>query len=466
MSPAEQRSLTIISSFSEFVTSQKLRSKDFFSKFTDGDSSSLNVSDLMRGCTFMCLGGTLRTSVSTAPPSLEEVQELFTLIDTDGGGRLEYAELDLVIKLVQERKARNSRQENIFLKDTPDMTATELAARDFFVPLYKEMESRGWTAKDFMNQYDSDAGGELSGRELISAAKDLGLTMNENVVNNFDRALMLLDRDFNGALNTQELENILRFVRDSTLDGDAAASSIPNPFAAEVQQAEASAEKQKESMFRVFGLKAFIECLLKIGFGFLSFHGSPEQSQLPSAAKVVWLLTYLQWQLDEKEVQEDEPLVGNEHAVDQKLTTALQVFGNRRVSLGFIIKDFAKRGFKPKTSALDSDEHRSQGPMQMLKEDNPDLFRQGPTDSPILMGHDLSLQETCSICGAEPINGWGNPSCSACGHGETILKACFQHIPDNLPVLNKVVTLLGTRTMLKLPLRSTSRQHVGSLDAQ
>eukprot|EP00930_Biecheleria_cincta_P088811 TRINITY_DN7806_c0_g1_i2.p1 TRINITY_DN7806_c0_g1~~TRINITY_DN7806_c0_g1_i2.p1 ORF type:complete len:1074 (+),score=155.96 TRINITY_DN7806_c0_g1_i2:285-3224(+) len=264
MSPAEQRSLTIISSFSEFVTSQKLRSKDFFSKFTDGDSSSLNVSDLMRGCTFMCLGGTLRTSVSTAPPSLEEVQELFTLIDTDGGGRLEYAELDLVIKLVQERKARNSRQENIFLKDTPDMTATELAARDFFVPLYKEMESRGWTAKDFMNQYDSDAGGELSGRELISAAKDLGLTMNENVVNNFDRALMLLDRDFNGALNTQELENILRFVRDSTLDGDAAASSIPNPFAAEVQQAEASAEKQKESMFRVFGLKAFIECLLKI----------------------------------------------------------------------------------------------------------------------------------------------------------------------------------------------------------
>jgi len=52
-------------------------------------------------------------------------------------------------------------------------------------------------------------------------------------------------------------------------------------------------EEERDQTTTLFGLKAFVECLLKIGIGYLSFHGSAEQSQLPIHSKVIWLLSYL-----------------------------------------------------------------------------------------------------------------------------------------------------------------------------
>ena len=39
----------------------------------------------------------------------QEVEQLFRLIDADGDGTLDYVELDIVMKTVQERKSKQGR---------------------------------------------------------------------------------------------------------------------------------------------------------------------------------------------------------------------------------------------------------------------------------------------------------------------------------------------------------------------
>eukprot|EP00930_Biecheleria_cincta_P039143 TRINITY_DN2692_c0_g1_i2.p1 TRINITY_DN2692_c0_g1~~TRINITY_DN2692_c0_g1_i2.p1 ORF type:complete len:1287 (+),score=310.23 TRINITY_DN2692_c0_g1_i2:39-3899(+) len=451
MSPVEQKSLVILASFSDFMASRKLRSKDFFSKFDEAGRGDINVNELMKGVTFMCLGGSLRTSKTTPPPAFEEVQNLFNLIDMDGGGSLDYHELDVVLKNVQERKSRMSKQDNLFMKDREELSAGEQAAVDFFVPMYHSLEARGWTALDFLSRYDSDGDGELSARELLEAGRDLEIVTSE--IPNFDRALMCVDLNFDGGLSSEEITRILNFVKEALRGKNKIELEIPNPFLAE-------AANKKEPLVGVFGIKAFIECVLKIGLSFLCFHGSPEQSLLPVEAKVVWLVTYLQWQISEGEHCEDLPISRNQEFLDQKLTTALQKFGSRRTSLGNILKEFSEKGYKPMESIWDDDgPGDTEGPMAKLKEDHLDLFRECPTGSPILFCEDQSRQEACSACGVEPMNGWGSASCSQCSHGEVLVRACFTHPPDSVPVLNKLVSLLGTKKM------SRSMQHSQTLSS-
>eukprot|EP00930_Biecheleria_cincta_P034927 TRINITY_DN24069_c0_g1_i1.p1 TRINITY_DN24069_c0_g1~~TRINITY_DN24069_c0_g1_i1.p1 ORF type:complete len:1326 (+),score=257.20 TRINITY_DN24069_c0_g1_i1:52-4029(+) len=433
MTPGEQKGLTILAAFSDFMATNKLRSKDFFGRFDEDESGCIGVDELFKGVTFMCLGGTLRTSSGTPPPSPDEVQTLFDLIDEDGGGSLDYRELDIVIKTVQERKARHGK-ENIFLKESADMTDSELAATDFFVPLYHILEARNWTASDLIKEFDRDCSGELSSSECLAAGTALGIKPSEDTVHNFDKALMLLDSNFDGGLSEKELQQILDFVRDSIKSGEE--FEIPNPFLAEVLA------KKQDTMVSVFGLKTFIETIMKIGLGYLCFHGTPEQSTLPVTAKVVWIFTYLQWQLTLPS-KEEPP---DSQVINKKLATALQTFGNCRASLSDVLKEFAQKGYKPKNMFEEESQSTTLDAKKTLQEDEPDLFRQGATEEPILFGEDMSREEdkACDVCGFVPVEGWGNPSCSLCGHGDAILKACLINARDNLPALQKVVTLMGT----------------------
>ncbi|CAE8694177.1 unnamed protein product, partial [Polarella glacialis] len=143
MCEVEKRSLFILSSFAEYLEKRKLRSKDFFTKFDESSDGTIDADELFQGIVFMCLGGNIRTSITTTLPSKEEVGSLFSLIDHDGGGTIDYAELDTVLKTVTERMARNAKGENIFLKDITEMTPGELAAEKFFVPLFEKLEQKG-----------------------------------------------------------------------------------------------------------------------------------------------------------------------------------------------------------------------------------------------------------------------------------------------------------------------------------
>merc|ERR1712176_945770 len=63
------------------------------------------------------------------------------------------------------------------------------------------------------------------------------------------------------------------------------------------------ASRETEQIIRIFGVKAFIESLLKIGLGYLTFHGTALQSDLPVYTKLIWLLTYLSWQFQRRKME-------------------------------------------------------------------------------------------------------------------------------------------------------------------
>jgi len=49
---------------------------------------------------------------------------------------------------------------------------------------------------------------------------------------------------------------------------------------------------------RVFDRRAFAECVVKIAFAQLSFHGTAQQAEQSSLFKALWILLYLHWQYD------------------------------------------------------------------------------------------------------------------------------------------------------------------------
>merc|ERR1719436_1940523 len=111
---------------------------------------------------------------------------------------------------------------------------------------------------------------------------------------------MLVDPNFNGSLGLRELRGTLRQVREALRKQAKEKREAKNPFLAKA----AAGSTGDEQIVHVFGVKAFTECLLKIGIGYLSFHGSVEQSELPTHAKVMWLLSYLSWRFERHKAEE------------------------------------------------------------------------------------------------------------------------------------------------------------------
>eukprot|EP00931_Biecheleriopsis_adriatica_P004004 TRINITY_DN10573_c0_g4_i1.p1 TRINITY_DN10573_c0_g4~~TRINITY_DN10573_c0_g4_i1.p1 ORF type:complete len:1371 (-),score=295.71 TRINITY_DN10573_c0_g4_i1:45-4121(-) len=494
MTQGEQKSLQILSAFADYMTSRKLRSKDFFGKFDDSGDSMVDAKELMKGVVFMTLGGGIRTSISTAPPTQQEVQECFELIDADGSGELDYQELDIVMKTVQDRKARSLKGENVFIKDDSEMSSSELAATQYFVPLYHALEAKGWTAKDFFEKFDGDGNGTLSQRELLEAGREIGI---DTDIPNFDRALMLLDSNIDGAFSVSELQRVLSNVKDSLLireKKEKGKQEPQNPYLPGVK----SDPDLNAATVDIFGKKAFIESIFKIGFGFLSFHGTPEQSTLPAATKALWLLTYLQWQMSpgcrEKRSKAAVKVMGSKvndtpsykdamyqqedsKPLNKKLQTAMEKFGVKRQNLDVLLEAFGQKGYRPRrshpksdSSSLSDSDDEGKGTgqddvhgsgaynsrMERLQAERPNLFREGPTRKPCIFVNDYTREEVCPDCKFEPVMGWGNPTCSLCGQGGDILRATLAAEQEHqeraeLPVLDRLVCLLGTTQLETSP---------------
>jgi len=177
------------------------------------------------------------------------------------------------------------------------MSPAELAAEHFFVPMTRAMDRLGWNPAAFFKQFDKDGSGQLGVDELFQAAQSLGITLPERNV--FKRGLMLVDPNFDGTLGLREFKRTLALVRQALRKQAKETLESENPFVSNRTMGGLERqEEERDQTTTLFGLKAFVECLLKIGVGYLSFHGSAEQSQLPIHSKVIWLLSYLGSKLD------------------------------------------------------------------------------------------------------------------------------------------------------------------------
>merc|ERR1719375_957966 len=72
-------------------------------------------------------------------------------------------------------------------------------------------------------------------------------------------------------------------------------------------------------------------------------------------------------------------------------------------------------------------------PLKRLLTRGEKLFEECNTP-PTLNGVSYARKDVCAACNFTPRNGWGRPSCSKCGLGDDILRACVVHeSPDALP---------------------------------
>jgi len=453
MTDLEKRSLTILSSFADYMTSRKVRAKDFFSKFDESGDGQIDSEELMKGITFVSLSGSLRTSISSPPPSLEEVEQLFRLIDADGDGTLDYVELDIVMKTVQERKSKQGRGANFFIKDDAEMTELEKAALDFFVPLWNYLEANKKTVKDIYSKFDRSNHGYLSFRELRVIGEELGFTCSYD---KFDRAMMLVDGNLDGAISPEELQKVINFVKirmDLLYKREQdKKDELKNPFVQQVTE-KTKTDNEKNYKIACFGLKAFIESIFRIGLGHLSFHGTPEQSTLPAATKALWVITHLQQQLAQLKLSEDTVVAEEVMSFNKRMgwEAALQQFGNKRKHLDKVMEEFRNLGYKPKNEEEVQENPWSEvSNLERIKCERPDLFQPLPHMRPVVAGKNYERKGQCPECKAEPQNGWGNMYCPKCAHADGMVRACLANNKHyglhKLPTLDKIICLLGTHT--------------------
>jgi len=263
------------------------------------------------------------------------------------------------------------------------------------------------------------------------------------------------------------------------------------------------ASRETEQVMRVFGVKAFIESVLKIGLGYLTFHGTSIQSDLPLYTKLIWLLTYLNWQFERRRMEmkvtmafrKDKNIVDEEttcHATTwNKLTakfseeetptsqqhlrlTEVKRFNDEGSGDASPLPDIGRTptgcfnlhqqindavnlmldlsGHKQRIPAAQRGRLKVQKvvkdklyakylpPIKRLATLKPYLFNEEPKGPPCLNGVSHERYDLCHSCERSPYKGWGNASCTVCGLADTMVMACIaDECSAELPVLDQLM---------------------------
>lgn len=282
MSELELRTLSILAAVDEWILERRVRCRDVFGMVDKDGTGDIGPKEIFMGIQLMSLD---------SPPTYEEVEAMMPLLDADHSGEVNMKELDMALLAVRERKGRHRKSENLFLKGREEMTPVELAAEQFFVPLESVLQASRMTAREFLMNFDADGNGSLSFDELLTVGGRFGITIPN--VDMFKRALMLVDPNIDGNISISELERVLHLVREASRVKQLEPNEMKNPFLF-CMPGQGTMEYGPNA--RIFGKKAFSECLLKIALGYLSFHASTDQANLPSYSKALWLVCYLGWQ--------------------------------------------------------------------------------------------------------------------------------------------------------------------------
>ncbi|CAK0807376.1 unnamed protein product [Prorocentrum cordatum] len=181
----------------------------------------------------------------------------------------------------------------------------------------------------------------------------------------------------------------------------------------------ARAEPPAVSRQWIFGRGAFVECLLKIAFLHLGYHGTAEQSAQPSLSKAVWLLLFLHWQFDS--------VKGHLPALTRKAAGAAEGEGEERAAPTHV------------------------PPLWRLVRRHPRLFLDYPVAPPCDMLPMSSQRPATAPCGSaqcgggQPQHGWGSAGCPRCCQADTVATGAL----DEGPPLATGLTSLD-RIMLNL----------------
>jgi len=147
------------------------------------------------------------------------------------------------------------------------------------------------TPAQLFAKFDTEGEGSVSIEDLTQhCQKLLRLEKPFNPALNLDNPLEMLDLNGDGEVSRDEFCGVLDQVMEARRDKFGGDDSHPIYRSAQTQF-----QAGKQAYRRIFGPRAFIECLLKIAMEHLTYHGTAEQAAMPTVAKATWLLMYMHW---------------------------------------------------------------------------------------------------------------------------------------------------------------------------
>mmetsp|Transcript_15522 Transcript_15522/g.35505 ORF Transcript_15522/g.35505 Transcript_15522/m.35505 type:complete len:1222 (-) Transcript_15522:45-3710(-) len=450
MTEEEFTSLHWLSLIDDHLLDRSIRSFDLFSLLCPPGHIRLQAEDILQAIESF--------DMQHEDCDIEELRVMMELICIFPGGEVDIEDFEAIIQEVRERKAKSRKGGNFMLKDHFEMNSSEAAVDKFLKEFERIFSSSGWKPDVFMRRFaakqasvrrrSAEAGiRHTCAADLVEAGSQMGMHFDfgylcgrEALVRSLESLTALGKED---ELDADDLEQILLQVKKAKRLKQRGRHGEASPFLLSPSQvvasgsfvASASKAPQMPSSPRsprsrrpsetgnedlraawgegktgmIFGVKAFTESLLKVGLGYLTFHGTESQAALPPHLKVAWLLGCL-----------NLSFTGH---VEQRQQRGRM----RRRSSGLEFFDALHReDIEPKKKLLSRHQ---------------ELFTDEPSAPPLLGGEDYSRTERCDSCGRLPYCGWGQAACSKCGLGDIAQLACLTNAADaeNYPFLHRLV---------------------------
>merc|ERR1719375_2986891 len=199
-------------------------------------------------------------------PSEEEVLQMVELIK---GPReeLDFGLLKEVFGIINRIKENLERAANFFLKDPSNMSQAEYSASMFFHELMWSMEHNKWTPQQLFRKIDVDDSGKVDkselDREVRTFMKTQPIPMRKVLA--ADQPFDLLDLNHDCEISEEEFVAVFEQVKQAKEKQKDA--EVRHPVFVSISGLSKPAPNGR----RIFGRRAFVECLLKIALVKLSF---------------------------------------------------------------------------------------------------------------------------------------------------------------------------------------------------
>jgi len=304
MGPSELKAACTLWAMSEWMEFRKLQVRDLFCLLDKDNSGIVTLDDLQIGIDFMSLDD---------PASAEDVVQLMRLImpppptaiqvEEERPLQVEFNILGMALTAVNKQREHRDRAANVFLKDFDKMSRPESKAAIFFGGLWTLLEDRNWTPDQLFNEINLDGTGKVSQEELAGVTTrmmKLSASSKSTAAVSVDTPFELLDTNQDGIITRAEFTGVLEQVKQAR-DMKNLFDEVKHPIFLAT-----TAYRIPLSKTHVFGLQAFVECLLKVGLTHLSYHGNSAQAEQPSFVKGMWMLLHMHSHFVKAQAKADE----------------------------------------------------------------------------------------------------------------------------------------------------------------
>lgn len=283
MSPSELRAIGILTPTSKWMECQCLTAKELLVYFDDDGNGALSADELSTALQFMSFED---------PPTKEDIEDVFMKLLPPKAVELDLEIIGMAMTAVSKKEEHSSVAYSVMVKDIAKMNKEQSNAAIFFREMVQYMKATGTNAHDLFVKLDDQKLGALTGREITEGFRCLVTVMGQaSPAFEINNAFLLHDPQGLQKFTKADFVKLMAQVRKA--ERYRAQSKHPHPiFLTTADSAQGSKSK------KVFGPVAFMECMVKIGLEYLSYHGNLTQQALPAYQKLVWLFAFLTWSFD------------------------------------------------------------------------------------------------------------------------------------------------------------------------